>query len=285
MNWKKPTIHHIALMLSPELDSPRALDEALSIARDCDAHLSILAPAGELAEGLNIEELGADVRARLKTEMEGRRDQALKHLMERVRAQHSQADCHLLTGRHWHQAVLDWQGEHSVDLLIKDLAAESGSRNHFFTPLDWHLLRGTQSPLFIVGPRPQAGPVIAAVDLVAARDKPLSLDGQVLRWSRWLSEVRRRPLHVAHAFETVENLRLPFGFDRLMPESDLEAVRAEHQALLDRVSDSVDVAPRPTPSPGIPSGTGDSPALPGMGGRFPGAGHSSAKSPGTPGNG
>ncbi|MCP1727304.1 universal stress protein E [Natronospira proteinivora] len=238
-----PSIRHIAVMLSDELDAPRALEEALGIARAHEAKLTVLAPAGDLSGGLNSDELSEDVRRRLKAEVEKRRDQHLQGLMEKVRSQHADVDCQLLAGRHWHQAVLNWQEQHPVDLMIKDLSVDSHRRSHLFTPLDWHLLRGTRSALLIVGAQTQSGPVVAAVDLVAARDKPLSLDGQVLRWSRWLSDLRQRPLHVAHAFETVENLRLPFGFDRLMPESDLKAVRAEHQALLDRVSESIEVPP------------------------------------------
>lgn len=246
------SIKHLAVLAPPTLRASRAIETAASLAEREKARITLLVTGAELERSLSRHTLDVETMDELVAEYEQARDQRIKTLLSQLRGNGIHADSHLLPGRQTRQAILDWQADHRPDLLIKDVAPSSYHRAFLFTPADWHLLRGTISPLLLLGRESNPGPVVTALDLVGSRDKPLSLDQRVLDWGAWFGRTTDTPVHTVHAFETVENLRLPFGLDRLMPEEDLHAMRREHRELLDRLSDRTGIAPEnrhllPTP--------------------------------------
>ncbi|MDQ2068690.1 universal stress protein [Natronospira bacteriovora] len=234
-------LEHIAVLLPDSLRLSRAVETAVKLAEREKARLTVLVPGSELERTLARHTLDVDTLDQLVSEHDLARNRHLDELLAGIRPRVAQVSYQVVSGRRRHEAILEWMQARRPDLLVKDIGKGSRRVAHLFTPLDWHLMRGSPCPLMLLGRGVAHGPVVAALDLVGAREKPLSLDQQVMTWGQWLSDWQQCPLHTVHAFETVENLRLPFGMDRLMPEDDLKRVETEHRQLLDRASASVNV--------------------------------------------
>lgn len=236
------SIRHIAVLAPPSLRASRAIKTAAALADREQARVTLLVTGAELERSLSRHTLDVETMDALVAEYEQARDRRVEALLSEFRNAGVRAETHLLPGRRTRQATLDWQEDNRPDLLVKDVSPSSHHRPFFFTPADWHLLRGTTTPLLLLGRQSNPGPVVTALDLIGSRDKPLSLDQRVLEWGIWFGQSTDSPVHAVHAFESVENLRLPFGLDRLMPEEDLDAMRREHGELLDRLSDRTGIA-------------------------------------------
>lgn len=148
----------------------------------------------------------------------------------------------------WDHPLYDGIVRKSVDsgatIVVKDTHYHPVLKRSIFSNTDWHLIRNTAAPLWLVKPRAAAVPprVLAAIDPLHERDKPADLDKAILTAAQRICAATSGELHVFHAFDvapalavSTNSLTMPIA----LPVRELtEAMEKEHTEAVHALTDA-----------------------------------------------
>ena len=157
---------HLLVVINPGTDAQVALEKAARIAANGD-RITALLPAAPAAERC---------RESVETQLNKLCEQGLEASLERT------------TETNLQRAVLVAQHQHRTDLLVKEPQSTSLT-DSLFTPLDWKLLRTSQTPVLMARQaqhQPDA-PVLAAIEARPSDLEHQALSHRILHLARDIS--------------------------------------------------------------------------------------------------
>lgn len=215
------------------MDKPKhtqdALDRALALARLTGARLHLTSFCW-LAMAEHDEVFDTHQRRQLKDAVIHERQQWLRDLLR----DRGLEGANLTTEVVWTQDIAGWvhdhEQQHNPDLIVKTV--HRNARTLIHTPLDWKLLRGCRTPLWMVasGTQLDSGQVLATIDLRHKDDEHLALNNRVLETARGVAEMLGGEWHCGHAVEASTAPRLLDERTRVQLEERLHAHSAERLA-------------------------------------------------------
>ena len=170
-----------------------------------------------------------------------RHHQRLERLAEPLRTRGLSVRIDARLGHPLHDSIVRKAQESSADFVVKDTHYHSVLKRSIFSNTDWSLIRNCAAPLWLVKPRPlgQSPCFVAAVDPLHARDKPATLDRQILQTAKHLAQVADGTMHVFHAYDvspaiavSTDAMTMPIA----LPMNGLaDAMAAEHSEAVGRL--------------------------------------------------
>lgn len=147
-------------------------------------------------------------------------------------------ECHACWGKPRYLALLEEAKRQRADLILKATHRHGTLGRALLAPGDWHLIRETSVPLWLVRDQHWGDHVrlAACVDPVHEDDTQYALDYRLLQRARELAVLLPSELHVIHAFEPVSS-GLIAEFDVMLPRSETvrEEVRLRHRQAFDKL--------------------------------------------------
>ncbi|SEF90706.1 universal stress protein [Marinobacterium lutimaris] len=161
-----PESKNLLVVINPGAKTQIALEKAARIAAGGD-RITALLPAGPVAERC---------RESLEAQLENLRVLGLKACLETT------------TETNLQRAVLVAQHQHDTSLLLKEPQASSLT-DSLFTPLDWKILRTSQTPVLMVRQSEYSAdaPVLAAIEAQPADAEHQALSHRILQLARDMS--------------------------------------------------------------------------------------------------
>jgi universal stress protein E len=105
--------------------------------------------------------------------------------------------------RELHEAIEEVVNELEPDLVIKRISADASNINPFTMPVDRHLLRYCKAPLLLVrNSNWDNKPILAAIDPNVQDQKHITLNHNILEYSKMLADITKTQLHSVNTFET-----------------------------------------------------------------------------------
>ncbi|WP_432696084.1 universal stress protein [Marinobacterium sp. YM272] len=158
--------NNLLVVINPGTETQIALQKAARIAADGD-RITALLPAGSAAERC---------RASVDAQLDKLRARGLDCAIEQASEKNLQ------------HAVLVAQHQHGTDLLLKEPQSTSLT-DSLFTPLDWKLLRTSQTPVLMVrqAQHQADAPVLAAIEAQPGDSEHLALGHRILHLARDIS--------------------------------------------------------------------------------------------------
>ena len=188
----------LLLIVNPVLRHSPAINHAAALAKASGASLHIAAFVMPL-ETLSLLEEGVQEKAR-ESYLQDHRDW-LTNQATKLRALGLEITTEVTWADDLEQDILDHVTEMQPDLLIKEVQHESALKRAFFTPLDWHLLRDSPIPVYLVGGSGHALPrkVVAAVDASDAESRNTELNERIIQQATNLALQCDAELHLLYA--------------------------------------------------------------------------------------
>ena len=188
----------LLLIVNPVLRHSPAINHAAALAKASGASLHIAAFVMPL-EILSLLEEGVQEKAR-ESYLQDHRDW-LTNQATKLRALGLEITTEVTWADDLEQDILDHVTEMQPDLLIKEVQHESALKRAFFTPLDWHLLRDSPIPVYLVGGSGHALPrkVVAAVDASDAESRNAELNERIIQQATNLALQCDAELHLLYA--------------------------------------------------------------------------------------
>ena len=188
----------LLLIVNPVLRHSPAINHAAALAKASGASLHIAAFVMPL-ETLSLLEEGVQEKAR-ESYIQDHRDW-LTNQATKLRALGLEITTEVTWADDLEQDILDHVTEMQPDLLIKEVQHESALKRAFFTPLDWHLLRDSPIPVYLVGGSGHALPrkVVAAVDASDAESRNTELNERIIQQATNLALQCDAELHLLYA--------------------------------------------------------------------------------------
>lgn len=161
-----PEFKNLLVVINPGAKTQIALEKAVRIAAGGD-RITALLPSGAVAERC---------RESVEAQLEKLREQGLTVCLETT------------TETNLQRAVLVAQHQHDTALLLKEPQASSLT-DSLFTPLDWKILRTSQTPVLMVRQCEYSAdaPVLAAIEAQPADAEHLALSHRILQLARDMS--------------------------------------------------------------------------------------------------
>lgn len=118
------------------------------------------------------------------------------------------------------------------DLVIKDVAETANAVSRaVFTSADWQLMRLCPAPLLLVNPHSSSYPqrILAAIDPLDSKDKPATLNDEILEAALTMARQCEAPVHVVHAYQFLPSIA-PMGAETAFADAKLfEKIREDHR--------------------------------------------------------
>lgn len=126
--------------------------------------------------------------------------------------------------------------------VVKGTHYHKPSERAGFSDIDWRLIRKLRYPLWFAKPKAFAddAKIIAAVDPTHGNDKPATLDSEIIRYARKVSELTGSRLELIHTYQRIEELGAMATWavkPTKLPIDELdERIQAEHRELLEKLA-------------------------------------------------
>ena len=188
----------LLLIINPALRHSPAINHAAALAKASGASLHIAAFIKPL-KILSLLEEDEQEKA-LESYRQDHRDW-LKNQATKLHALGLEITTEVTWADDMEQDILDRVAEMQPDLLIKEVQHESALKRAFFTPLDWHLLRHSPIPVYLVGGGGHALPrkVVAAVDASDTESANSELNERIIQQATHLALQCDAELHLLYA--------------------------------------------------------------------------------------
>jgi universal stress protein E len=192
----------ILVVISGRHSEHPALKRALRFAEFSDVHIhlfnSIYEPVMELTDVLSSEH-----RKEMKSQYMADRYLYMDTLADVLDQKGISCSVNVAWHRELHEAIEEIVEELEPDLVIKRISADSSNINPFTMPVDRHLLRYCKAPLLLVrNSQWLINPILAAIDPTASDNKHITLNHNILEYSKMLAHVTNTQLHSVNTFET-----------------------------------------------------------------------------------
>ncbi len=231
---------HILCTVALGKECNLALDRAVILAENNQASLTVIAVAPSVRAGIGMPE-GGPISADLQATMVNSHKHELETLVEPYR-QRIKIETKVLVGTPFLEIIREVL-RNAHDLVIK--CPESPNwLDRFFSGDDMHLLRKCPCPVWMV--KPQTGDsykrILAAVDVDDSYPSEefktrQALNELVMQLAGSLAVSEFAELHVAHAWQVIEESALRHSAFMQMPENKVNAyveqARKQHAKLLD----------------------------------------------------
>ncbi|QCF25755.1 universal stress protein UspA [Hydrocarboniclastica marina] len=195
---------------------------------DPAAELAVLLVVVDYSDGLERSyPFDKDALARARSGFLKARQKWLENQAQGLRAQGIPVEVKACWGKPKYVALLEVASEWEADLIMKTTYQHSALRRALLTPGDWHLIRKTHAPLWLVRDVPWGTHVSVAACVDPSPESPSARDERLLAAAHDLAVLLPAELHVIHAFEPAPTGLLP-EFDALMDNS--ETIRHEVEA-------------------------------------------------------
>ncbi|WP_293749850.1 universal stress protein UspE [uncultured Paraglaciecola sp.] len=196
------TPKRILVVISGRHAEHPALERALKFAEYSEVHIhlfnSIYEPVMELTDVLSSEH-----RKEMKSQYMADRYLYMDTLADDLDKKGISCSVNVAWHRELHEAIEEIVDELEPDLVIKRISADASSINPFSMPVDRHLLRHCKAPLLLVRESQWVtDPILAAIDPTANDKEHITLNHNILEYSKMLAHVTATPLHSVNTFET-----------------------------------------------------------------------------------
>ncbi|MEL7448412.1 MAG: universal stress protein [Pseudomonadota bacterium] len=239
------TLNRLLLVIvDPEKDPGYVIERARNIALKSGAEIELFAScfAEHLAGGRFFESRHL-VRAREAAVAEA--TDKLETLAHPLREAGLNVSTHACWARPGHEVIGQRVAERNADLVIGDCEFHTAISRAIFSYEDWQLIRTCPSSVLLVKRRSltESEPVIwAAVDPMQQREKPESLDRQILTVAQDLAKTLGGTLDVVHTYDPAAAVAAAAGpavMPAMLPAEEIaETMRKEHERHLFALTDS-----------------------------------------------
>jgi universal stress protein E len=192
-------LKNVVVVIEPNSETQPALEKVLVLSRyqSFDVTLVSCDYTQYLVEGYYFD--AVDLPS-LRAEYIEERKQMLESLAEPLRKQGLGVTTHAIWGHPSHEAIIDQAGD--ADLVIVHTRRHGALSRMFLTNDDWQLVRCCPAPLLLVKEKPwKSKPIVlAAVDPLHSRHKPLGLDHKILNVSEQINQWLGGDVHVLHSY-------------------------------------------------------------------------------------
>ncbi|HEX9877979.1 MAG TPA: universal stress protein [Gammaproteobacteria bacterium] len=117
-------------------------------------------------------------------------------------------------------------------IVLKDTHHHNVLKRTILTNTDWHLIRQSPAPLYLVKPGlpPEKPKIVAAVDPLHQHDKPAELDHKIVALAQQLCDAVGGELHIVHTYPVPQPMSVPEGAPIIDISKEIEA---EHRKAFD----------------------------------------------------
>ncbi|MGJ7513043.1 universal stress protein [Pseudomonas baetica] len=200
----------LLLIINPTLRHSSAMNHAAALAKASGAslHIAALIPS---FKWLSLLEEGDRELARERY-LQDHHDW-LKVQAKNLRGRDIDVTTEVVWAEDMKQDILDHVAALQPDLLIKEIQHESALKRAFFTPLDWHLLRGCPVPVFLVGGSGFVLPrrVVAAVEVSDRESADNELNERIIKQASSLAMQCDAELHLLYACDITADYLADMG--------------------------------------------------------------------------
>ncbi len=181
-----------------------ALAQAVALARNNQAYLTLVATLTETPEHFNLDSPG-DMEREVRLAAFKSCQTAIEDFAE-FHKNSVQIETKVLEGIPF-LAIIQEVLQNGYDLLIKTVESDEGPMSHFFNTTDMHLLRKCPCPVWLIKPdqSKKLNRIVAAVDFDEAGNdgKNAALNRQILEMAISLANQESAELHVVHAWQAI----------------------------------------------------------------------------------
>ena len=179
---------------------------------------------------------------KLRKEYIDRLTRAMEELVAGLSADGYNISCETGWAHPRYELIVKMAQEFAADILVQHCRAYGTVKNLHLTHDSWELVRHCPMPLLLVKDRDWGERVVlmAAVDPLHSRNKPLQLDADLIAAARTIARITAGDCHVLHAYAESARPFAPAGkireqhtaaFNRLMADYDFAD---QHQHLVDQ---------------------------------------------------
>ena len=231
---------NILLVLNPEVEVKVALDNAVSLARQNDARLTLFSVVYMHPD---LDRYPGSVGETLLTDYVSDRRQWLQDFMPTMQERGVDGEVVVVTGIHFLEIIRQVLREQH-DLVITTAEEKKGIRARVFGTTSMHLMRKCPCPVWVVK-RAQTRPyarILAAVDPSVYDLKRDSLNPLILQLASGIARKEAGELHIIHVWHLFGE---SYVRNRGMAEKDVQEAKAhekmQHKQRLDTLLGRVDV--------------------------------------------
>lgn len=231
---------NILLVLNPEVEGKVALDNAVSLARQNDARLTLFSVVYMHPD---LDRYPGSVGETLLTDYVSDRRQWLQDFMPTMQERGVDGEVVVVTGIHFLEIIRQVLREQH-DLVITTAEEKKGIRARVFGTTSMHLMRKCPCPVWVVK-RAQTRPyarILAAVDPSVYDLKRDSLNPLILQLASGIARKEAGELHIIHVWHLFGE---SYVRNRGMAEKDVQEAKAhekmQHKQRLDTLLGRVDV--------------------------------------------
>lgn len=193
-------LKNVLVVVDPDQQDQTALTKVLSLAKHTDFNLTLLSCeyTQYLVEGYYFDAIDLPT---LRQELLDNRKQTLERLAQPLRDAGLSVDTLCVWGHPAYEFVVREALKQKADLVVQHTRQHSALSRLLLSNNDWQLVRCCPVPLLLVKEKAwKASPtLLAAVDPMHSRHKPIGLDHKILRVTEALAEILAGDAHVVHS--------------------------------------------------------------------------------------
>ena len=197
-------VQKVLVVIDPEQETQPALDRVLSLEHLAEIDITLIACdyTEYLVEGYYFDAVDL---VRLRQEYLAERKQVLEGVAEPLREQGLNVETMSVWGHPGYEAIINAAVGVQADLIVRHTRQHSALSRLFLTNDDWQLVRCSPFPLLLVKEKPwkEIPQVLAAVDPMHGRDKPIGLDHKILSEAIDLASMMGGKVHVVHSYNQI----------------------------------------------------------------------------------
>ncbi|MBT0726406.1 universal stress protein UspE [Rosenbergiella australiborealis] len=221
--------HHILVAIDPDQDDQPALRRAVYLNQRLGGKITAFLAIYDLSYELTTA-LASEEKESMRQEMIQQRTEWLKYQARVYLESGIEISIKVVWHNRQHDAILQEIETGGYDLVLKMAHQYDRVESVIFTPTDWHILRKSPCPVWMVKdqPWPETATAVVAVNLASDDEQHDALNQKLVRETQVLAEkVNRTDVHLIGAYPlTPVNLAIELpDFDA---QSYRDAVRGQH---------------------------------------------------------